>query len=115
MTEATMKASLRSNLQDILVLFQENQPTSLIADELVRSTSILDAMEHGGELEEAIREAEMQFHVEGFWKSSPKKLGHLVDRLRVDIQRAESREEKWSILVHKLIEAKADPSDEYRQ
>lgn len=115
MTEAVMKASLRSNLQDILILFQEDQPTALIADELVRSTSILDAMEPGGELDEAIREAERQFHAEGFWKSSPEKLSFLVDRLRADIQRAKSREEKWDILVRTLFVAKPDSTNGFQQ
>lgn len=115
MTDIAMKASLRNSLQDILVLFQENQPAELIADELVRSTAIIDAMAPKGELDLAIREAEEQFRTEGFWKSPPPKLSKLVGRLRAGIQHAGGQDEKWDLLVHTLLYPKATPADGARQ
>ncbi len=102
MNELALTPSLKSAIGDIVALLENEEPTGLIVDEIVRSSRIVDTMVRGGDLDIAVREAEKRFSAKDFWSSLPERLACLVNVLRKQIQNALTEKAKQQVLVDLL-------------
>ena len=88
MTMFSVTHSFNMTLEDIVEMFRTDQPTGLIADELLRSTNVVHAMTKGSAFYIAMKEAESHFSSDDFWTSPPQALATVIDRARADIKHA---------------------------
>jgi hypothetical protein len=100
-----MKASLTSTLDEVLELFLTNQPTGLIADELVRSSQLYDLAEKGGALFRALRSAEKNYGTNEFWQSPPHELAFVIAKTRSAVSAANTRDQKIKVLFDLISES----------
>lgn len=99
MIEPKMTPSVRATLDELLDLFLTDQPTGLIADEMIRSHHLSQMAVRGGVLENVLRTAEAAYGTKDFWYSPPPLLELLIERTRAELARRGTRDLKRLALL----------------
>lgn len=109
MIELRMSRAAELSFNEVLELFLEDQPTALIAEEMLVSFGVLQTMLPGTKFHRAFKAAEQAYgQSREFWQGTPDSLGTLIDLTRHAIRRAESEAEKRLILFRLITEASPD-------
>ncbi len=95
--------SFNMTLDDVIAMFRTNQPTGLIADELLRSTSVMQAMEKDSAFYNAVKDAEVYFSSDDFWTAPPQALAHMIEKLRADLMLAQDDAAAKSMLLEMIL------------